>query len=162
MLIENKKTISFILVFILTLAADGATKHWALSNLLAAGQKVNFLSLGLHFNRGISFSLLARHPWGGWLAAAVSVGFLGTLCAGSETIRSSSGMPLLWAGALGNLIDRVLYGYVVDWIYVGIFVNLADLWLCLGLVLFAKHFFTADIFSPKPLHLDSRRDDTVK
>jgi signal peptidase II len=137
MRIKNK--IVFILTFISALAADVATKNWALSALTAAGPQTAFLSLALYFNQGISFSLLAQYPWGGWLSAVVSVVFLGALCVKSETARSSVGVPLLWAGALGNLIDRALHGYVVDWIYVGIFANLADLWLCLGSALFLKH-----------------------
>ena len=138
-----RKTIAFILA----LAADGATKRWALSRLTGAGPHVAFLSLGLHFNRGISFSLLAGYPWGGWLAAVAGVGFLGALCVKGGRFRSFSGVPLLWAGALGNLMDRALHGYVVDWIYAGIFFNLADLWICLGFVLFLRHYWREAIWT---------------
>jgi signal peptidase II len=128
-----------MIAFVVALATDLATKYWALSTLAPAGGETTFLSLGLHFNQGISFSLLARRPWGGWVAAVVSVVVLGALCVKSATIRSSAGVSLLWAGALGNLVDRALHGYVVDWIYVGLFANLADFWLCLGFVLFLRH-----------------------
>ncbi|MDR1378366.1 MAG: signal peptidase II [Synergistaceae bacterium] len=120
MLVKNKT-----ITFVLALTADIATKYWALSVLAVASEKMTFstlLSLRLRFNQGISFSLLVRHPRGAWLVAVVSVVFLGMLCVKNATVRSSSGMSfgmffgmsLLWAGGLGNLADRVFYGYVVD------------------------------------------------
>jgi signal peptidase II len=89
--------------------------------------------LGLHFNRGISFSLLENHAFFSLLAMLAAIGLLGALCAKNGRIRSTPGLPFLWAGAAGNLTDRLLYGHVVDWIYIfkG-YVNLADVWLCLG------------------------------
>jgi lipoprotein signal peptidase len=63
---------------------------------------------------------------------------LGFLCARYAPARKSLGMIFLWAGAAGNLTDRLYYGYVVDWIYVGGYINLADVWLCAGgLAIFA-------------------------
>ncbi|GHV26593.1 hypothetical protein FACS1894167_00150 [Synergistales bacterium] len=54
------------------------------------------------------------------------------LCVKSKMIRSTLGTVFLLAGAAGNLICRLMYGYVVDWIYVGGYINLADIWLCIG------------------------------
>jgi len=45
---------------------------------------------------------------------------------------TTRGIIFLCAGALGNLSDRLMYGYVVDWIYVGGYINLADVWLGVG------------------------------
>ena len=91
------------------------------------------MSLGLYFNRGISFSLLEDHPYLSLTMALTTVGFLGLLCAKSKTLRSAPGIAFLWAGATGNLTDRLWYGYVIDWIYVFIgYINLADIWLCVG------------------------------
>jgi signal peptidase II len=121
-------------LFILALALDRATKHWAMSRFASSPGERAFLSLGLHFNRGISFSLLENHASLSLAVTLAAIGLLGLLCAkSSEKVRSVPGMPLLWAGAAGNLSDRLLYGYVVDWIYIfGGCINLADVWLCAG------------------------------
>ncbi|MDR1649464.1 MAG: signal peptidase II [Synergistaceae bacterium] len=119
--------------FIVALTLDRATKYWALSGLSSYRPKQAFLSLGLRFNRGISFSLLENHSRLSLAAALTAIGLLALLCAKNKTARSAPGMTLLWAGAAGNLMDRLLYGYVIDWIFVfrG-YINLADVWLCAG------------------------------
>jgi signal peptidase II len=120
-------------LFILALTLDRATKYWALSRFVPSRGERAFLSLGLHFNRGISFSLLENRSSLSLAFTLAAIGLLGLLCAKSEKIRSAPGMPFLWAGAAGNLTDRLLYGCVVDWIYIfrG-YINLADIWLCAG------------------------------
>jgi signal peptidase II len=121
-------------VFIAAWALDRATKYWALSRFASYrnGERA-FLSLGLHFNRGIAFSLLENYAGLSLTMTLVTVGVVGFLCARSKTLRSTPGMALLWAGAMGNLTDRLWYGYVVDWIYIFMgYVNLADVWLCVG------------------------------
>ncbi|MDR2175059.1 MAG: signal peptidase II [Synergistaceae bacterium] len=121
------------LAFILALALDRATKCWALSSLAQYRGERAFVSLGLHFNRGISFSLLENSAHLGLTVTLAAAGLLGLLCASCGKIRSMPGMPFLWAGALGNLTDRLLYGCVVDWLRIsGVCVNLADVWLCIG------------------------------
>jgi signal peptidase II len=131
-------------LFVLTLGLDRVTKYWALSSLAPHRGARAFLSLGLHFNRGISFSLLEGSSHLSLAVTLAAIGFLGLLCAKSRKVRSMPGMAFLWAGAAGNLTDRLLYSHVVDWIYIfGRYINLADVWLCLGglaaLVHCAKH-----------------------
>jgi signal peptidase II len=140
--------------FIAALALDRATKVWALSNLDAAlsGKESSFFALSLHFNAGLTFSLLKEFPAAAWWLALAGAGFLGIVCLKNRMVRSAPGIPLLWAGATGNLMDRVMYGHVVDWIYVDAgyfnpeyfnpgyfrpgYFNLADIWLCVGFCLF--------------------------
>jgi len=49
------------------------------------------------------------------------------------------GLLLVLAGGLSNLIDRLILGYVVDWIYLPFFpysvLNLADIYITLGAIL---------------------------
>jgi signal peptidase II len=125
--------------------ADRAAKMWALANLARIQDDGDsaFFSLGLYFNRGISFSLLDGHTSTGLFVAAAGIAILALVCAASARVASCPGMPLLWAGAAGNLTDRVLYGYVVDWIHAGIFINLADVWLGLGCLAFLRHCLSA-------------------
>jgi signal peptidase II len=135
-----KHTKKFLCVFISALALDRATKYWALSYFASYRGERTFLSLGLYFNRGISFSLLGDHPRLSLAITLVMTGLLGVLCAKSKAVRSMPGIVFLWAGAAGNLADRLIYGYVIDWIYIfrG-YINLADVWLCVGgAVVFAR------------------------
>ncbi|MDR1472344.1 MAG: signal peptidase II [Synergistaceae bacterium] len=127
------------LVFALFLLLDRAAKFWAMSSLARQpdGARRAFLSLGLYFNRGISFSLLGGHDRLVLLASLAGLAVISLACARSEKIRTMRGIPLLYAGAVGNLSDRLAYGYVIDWIYVGLHINLADVWLCAGCALIA-------------------------
>ena len=128
-----KHYISGRFFFILALALDRVTKYWALSRFGPYQEELAFLSLGLHFNRGISFSLLEDCPYLTLTVALTAVFFGGLLCVSGRRVRAMPGMAFLWAGAAGNLADRLLYGYVIDWIYIfRIYINLADIWLCVG------------------------------
>jgi signal peptidase II len=80
-----------------------------------------FLNLVLVFNRGAAFSFLAAAS--GWqtllfgaiaLIAALVVSWLILRAPGRRLL--CSGLALILGGALGNLIDRLLYGHVVDFV----------------------------------------------
>jgi signal peptidase II len=89
-----------------------------------------FLDLALRWNRGISFSLFARDSVLGQFAlVALTLAVTGVLTL--WLIRSRSALPavglgLIIGGALGNAIDRVAHGAVVDY---------------LDLHAFGRHFF---------------------
>ncbi|MDR1377269.1 MAG: signal peptidase II [Synergistaceae bacterium] len=117
-----KPRYSDIFIFILALTADRLTKSRALSGSLGS----------LYLNHGISFSLLERHASVSLFFTLAGLGILGYACVKSATVRRAPGIIWLFSGAAGNLIDRLVYGYVIDWIHIGIFFNLADLWLCIG------------------------------
>lgn len=121
-------------VFLLALMLDIATKHLAILFLVLASEKQDkgIPSLHLHFNQGISFSILKNAPWFGLAIALLGIFLLSFLCIKSKTARALPGITLLWAGSIGNLIDRLAHGHVIDWIYVGIYINLADIWIITG------------------------------
>jgi signal peptidase II len=100
-------------------------------------------------NRGAAFSFLASAA--GWqrylftgLAAVVSLGivvWLARLRARADWLLSAA-LALVAGGAVGNLIDRVRFGYVIDFIHVfqpGVWdfpaFNLADSAITLGAAL---------------------------
>jgi signal peptidase II len=122
------------IVFAAALIADRVAKYWAESRVAPAfiGQERVFPSLSLYHNYGMTFSLMDAHPSLSLTFSLVGIALLLLICLKSKTARSMSGVIFLWAGAIGNLSDRLMYGYVVDWIYVGGYINLADLWLCAG------------------------------
>lgn len=50
--------------------------------------------------------------------------------------RSGLGEMLLLAGGAGNILDRLVYGKIVDWIrFVNLWFNLADVYIGLGMIL---------------------------
>ena len=93
-----------------------------------------FLDLALRWNRGISFSLFARDSALGQIAlVALTLAVTGLLTL--WLLRSRSGLPavglgLIIGGALGNAIDRVAHGAVVDY---------------LDLHAFGRHFFVFNV-----------------
>jgi signal peptidase II len=134
-------------VALLGVAADVATKAWALSRL-SGGRDIamagGVIRLQLVINHGAAFGLGASYEP---LLAAVA--FAGVILLGTWAVRAADraeglGAALATAGAAGNLIDRlirpptVLHGGVVDWLHIWFYgptFNLADVWLRGGLLI---------------------------
>jgi signal peptidase II len=93
-----------------------------------------FLDLALRWNRGISFSLFARDSALGQIAlVALTLAVTGLLALWLFRSRSALpavGLGLIIGGALGNAIDRVAHGAVVDY---------------LDLHAFGRHFFVFNV-----------------
>ena len=95
-------------------------------------------------NTGISFSRFAGA--GGWLIVAVALVCVG-LVAGIWRGPSRYALPLgvVLGGALGNLIDRLRLGHVIDYVSIGPWptFNLADVAIAVGAVLLVLRLLTA-------------------
>ena len=79
-----------------------------------------FFSLVERYNTGISFSLFATdHDVGPWvfaaLAAAIALGLLVWLSQTTDRLPAT-GLALVIGGAIGNVIDRVRIGAVLDFL----------------------------------------------
>jgi signal peptidase II len=104
-------------------AADQLAKAVVLSSL-AYGQRIEvtpFFNLVLVFNKGAAFSFLADAPgWQTWLfagfavTAAAVVSYL--IVKHPGRVFFCSGLTLILGGAIGNLIDRLRFGHVVDFL----------------------------------------------
>ena len=134
----------------LLIGLDQATKWLAVASL-PYQQQVGFIpgfwNWHLTHNTGAAFSFLANA--GGWqhgffiaLATLISVVLAVALRrVAREDWRNAFPFALIIAGALGNLVDRLRFGYVVDFVewYVGDFYwpvfNLADSCIVVGAVL---------------------------
>ena len=129
---------------------DQWTKH-LVRGALRNGEVIrvtDYFDLVLAFNPGAAFSLLADQ--GGWqryfftaiaLVAAVYIIYLLKKHAGQRMFCWA--LALILGGALGNAIDRLMYGHVVDfldfhWKSWGHFpaFNIADSAICIGAALF--------------------------
>jgi signal peptidase II len=125
--------------------ADRVSKL-AVLGTVAPGERIEvtgFANLVLVFNRGAAFSFLAGAS--GWqtllfsaiaLVAALVVSWLILRMPGRRLL--CTGLALILGGALGNLVDRLLYGQVVDFVDLHAFgwhwpaFNVADSGITLG------------------------------
>ncbi len=100
-----------------------------------------FLALYRTFNTGIAFSMLSWFGDKGLIVVTLAVvAFILTLAWRSDPgqIFARLGFTLILGGAIGNLIDRVIYGHVVDYVLFhtpvwsfAVF-NLADAFITIG------------------------------
>ena len=111
---------------VLAVILDQVTKV-AAEQLLTFAQPVYLLPVldfTLLYNKGAAFSFLADQPgWQRWFFTAVSIGVSIMLIVWIKRLpRGAVWLPialaLILGGAIGNLIDRVIYGHVVDFISV--------------------------------------------
>ena len=130
------------------LVADQALKIWLLGPFqLAEKGRVTilpFLDLVLAWNRGVSYGLFPMEGDAGRYFFA-AVGLAGAVFFGVWLWRADRLLPalacgLVAAGALGNALDRIRHGAVVDFVllHAGRFewyvFNLADVWIVAGVV----------------------------
>jgi len=133
----------------LMLVLDFVTKQLA-DNLLSYGVPKYVLpvfDLTLLYNKGAAFSFLATAGgWQRWFFAVIAIGVSAFLVQWlRRTPRTQWWMglalSLVLGGALGNLYDRVVYGYVIDFLsfhYAGYYFpafNLADTAITLGAII---------------------------
>ncbi|AWL93793.1 signal peptidase II [Bradyrhizobium ottawaense] len=111
-----------ILAALVTLVADQASKLWLLNGFDLARRGVvkvtPFFDLVLAWNIGISFGWLQNDSQAAQLALmavkAVAVVALAIWMARSHTQLATVALGLIIGGAIGNGIDRLAYGAVVD------------------------------------------------
>lgn len=128
-----------LVMILLAFGLDRVSKWWAAAYLAERGPIELHPLLSLHptYNRGIAFGLAQGiGPIVGWLSIVVVIGLLIYLLRLPRSMRLMRlGLALLIGGALGNLVDRVTAGQVLDFITSpirpGIF-NVADVLIYAG------------------------------
>lgn len=147
------------LLALLVVVLDQLSKLWA-SSVLSYGEPVpltSFFNFTLLHNPGAAFSFLSDA--GGWqrwffagLAIVVSVLLVVWIARSQQSGRRETfALAFILGGALGNLYDRIEFGYVVDFIvvhyrdYFWPAFNLADAAITLGaFILIADMFLTKE------------------
>ena len=112
-----------LIIALMILIVDQLTKWWALSALTDVKSIVvipGFFDLALAWNRGISFSMFSSSselmPWVlSCIAILIIFGLLWWLTRITNLIMGC-GLGLILGGAVGNLIDRLRFGAVVDFL----------------------------------------------
>jgi len=121
------------------------TRLFAYAETLAV---TSFFNLTLVYNKGAAFSFLAQES--GWqryfftaLGLIASAYIIYLMLQHSTQKLFCTALALIMGGALGNVIDRLLYGHVIDFLdfhYLETYhfpaFNLADSAICLGAALF--------------------------
>ena len=149
-----------IMLASLVFIADQIVKYAMLGPLQLKSRGVihiiSFFDLRYAENRGVSMSFLTADNDGErWalvaLTAVITAGV--AVWMWREKLRGDVlALSLVLGGALGNIVDRVRYGYVVDYadLHIGVFrpfyiFNLADACISIGvLILLARAFLISD------------------
>lgn len=166
----------YAIVAILILIADQGLKYWVTLNIpLDTGHVTlipGVLELTNIHNNGAAFSILQHAPH--WIFVIFTVMFaaIAVFCLRRNVVHGKIGrwsVVLVLAGAVGNCIDRILSGYVVDmfnFLFVRFAVfNLADIFivvagiaLCLH-VIFYRGDGSEDAPAPKKARKPRKRAD---
>lgn len=134
----------YIAVFAVLLLLDRFLKNYVAANMQigdAIPSKEAFVSIRYTINTGVSFSLFSGFP--DILIIVQGVLFIAVTAAFIVTYRRlwhpvlQTGLVWIISGGAGNLIDRIMNGYVIDYISVGSFPvwNLADMCIVGGCIL---------------------------
>ena len=133
---------------LLIVVVDQLTKAWVISGLdLRAVGQIPILPPVLNFtwveNRGVSFGLFGDGS-ARWMLSVFSIvvaGVLGWWALKADRRLLVSAIGLIMGGAIGNVIDRIRFGFVVDFLDfsgTGVFpwvFNVADSAITVGVIL---------------------------
>jgi signal peptidase II len=122
---RNRVTTIGLIAVLVVLAADQLSKWWILSivRLEDVGQIVLLpvLNLTMVWNRGVTFGLLNGFgQWGSLILAAVALAVvvaLGVWLRRAESGLVAAALGAIAGGAISNVIDRLRFGAVVDFIH---------------------------------------------
>lgn len=140
---------------LVVLVVDLSVKQWIMDNfqLYETRELIPFFNLHYAHNPGAAFSFLAgENGWQRWFFAGIAIGIAVVLLVMMYRARVSQKLnniayALIIGGALGNLFDRMVHGFVVDMIdfYVGNWhfptFNIADTGICVGAALIVLEGF---------------------
>lgn len=145
-------------VAVLVLIIDRFTKMWVVEHL--AFQEpfhvLPFFNLTLAYNTGAAFSFLhSASGWQNWflgglafIVSTIVIVWLANLP--PKQYWMATGLCLVLGGALGNAWDRIIYGYVIDFLsfhlgnwHFAIF-NIADSAICVGAFMIFIHWMRQD------------------
>lgn len=121
----GRRLLPALIVAMLTVAADQASKYWILhATDLRLGHRLPIapvLDFVLTWNQGVSYGLFRQDgAVGRWLLVAGSIAATAVLSLWLFRTRQGLtrfGLALIVGGAVGNLIDRVTHGAVIDFVY---------------------------------------------
>ena len=144
---ERKGRLRYLWVAATIILLDQLTKLWAIYHLTYAAPKAVFpgFNLTLLYNYGAAFSFLdnSSKTWQVFFLSAIAIIVIIALLIWMVRIPRTQhmlplGLCLIVGGAIGNLYDRIAYGYVIDFLdfYIKNYhwpaFNIADSAICVG------------------------------
>ena len=154
---KNFGIFNLLLIFLAFVYFDYISKLWAVENLFIKYKSIqitSFLSMTPVWNSGVSFGLFQDSGEIGRYGFTIFAFLISSWLIYSSfklPRYSSLGFILIASGAIGNAIDRIIYGKVVDFIDFHIAdlhwpaFNLADTIIFIGATLFLyNQFFTIE------------------
>ncbi len=145
---KNNALVLWLGVSLIIILLDQLTKIAVLKTFVYGEQHAltSFFNLVLVYNRGAAFGFLASAGgWQRWAFTVLSLGATLVICyllkRHNHQRLFSTALALILGGAVGNVIDRLMYGHVIDFLdfYVGAWhwpaFNLADSAITIGAVL---------------------------
>ena len=138
---KKKQFIIYSIIIAVSILADQITKILAVKFLKPIPTKPlieGVIHLTYHENRGAAFGMLADHRWVFLsISTVMIVGLLVYLFLGKcENMLYGVSISMIIGGGIGNMIDRLAVGYVVDFIYFRLInfaiFNGADSFVCVG------------------------------
>ncbi|PPR10129.1 MAG: Lipoprotein signal peptidase [Alphaproteobacteria bacterium MarineAlpha11_Bin1] len=132
----------------LVVLCDQASKYWIVHNVMEPPQRIEvspFLNIVMVWNKGASFGLFSsQSPWTqvllGGLALTICI-FLVKWLKNAKNLCLATSLGLVIGGAVGNVIDRVIYRAVADFLdfHAGGFhwpaFNIADVAITTGIII---------------------------
>ncbi|MDH5357186.1 MAG: signal peptidase II [Gammaproteobacteria bacterium] len=142
----------------LVIVLDQLSK-WVMASWLSLYETVPVIpsiNLTMAHNTGAAFSFLAQEGgWQRWFFTSLAIVISTVLVIWLKKLKSDArlealSLSLIIGGAIGNLIDRIYFGYVIDFIdvYYGTYhwpaFNVADSAICIGAVLLIVDSFRTE------------------
>lgn len=142
----KEKTKNLIILSVIAVGVvvfDYISKLLVLNNM-SLGEKIELIPGVLRLtyiqNRGAAFGMLANNRWVFMALSSVAIVAIGVYLFGfcRERMLFKVGCAMIIGGGVGNMIDRIFYGFVVDMIDFYLFdfwmwiFNIADAAVCVG------------------------------
>ena len=159
----KKKYILIIIIALIIVLLDQVSKYLIIANLDLYEEFTiidNFFIFTHVKNTGISYGGFSNAPWIFFLVVYILSGgvfyyLIKDLDFDNNSLYSYS-IAMMVGGAIGNLIDRVLYAEVTDFLSLIIFnkaifgvFNIADVFLVVGMIIFAVDVLFEDVLKWK-------------
>ena len=157
-----------IIAVVVLILLDQGTKLWALASLKPIHNMTlveGFMDLTFVENRGVAFGMFSGQRWfilllTGIIAAGL-IWFYVTMPKKKEYFPLRVSLVLVLSGAIGNIIDRLFRGYVVDFFEFTFFewpvFNVADIYVVVGVILLALMIIF--VVKDEDLELKKKKDE---
>ena len=143
------------LIVVMTILVDTLSKNMAVLSLKDTGESDFAVIPGVfhftyHENKGAAFGMLSDNRWVFMTISTVAIIAIAIylFCNKENSYLLSVSLSFILGGGIGNMIDRVLLGYVIDFLNFKIInfpiFNLADAFVTVGAALMILYMFKQD------------------